>query len=377
MSRYPAKSSGPSQAERFVHLTAAARFVVLHGNDRFMQSECLRTLREALEKVHGASGIDTVRFDGQQGGRIVAEVMDECRSFGLMLQHKIVLVDNAEMLVKSEEEDGAPAPPKAVGKKSGHRMPAPLSPREVLEGYAANPSSSATLVLRAGTWRGGNLDKRIAALGVGVGVVQKCELPSFEDAVAWTMTRCSRRHNSTIAQGVARGLVELTGVELGRIDTELEKLAIAAGGDGSPITHDLVGMMVGKARQEAFFAIQSSLLTSDAARVLNHLRDLVEVSRQDPVPLAWSCIEVVRKLHGASRARAAGNDVSRMQYQLKVFGDGVAEMMANLTRLSGRVSPAEAAELMQAAVEMDSGNKSGFGDPLRNLEVMAVRLAAL
>src|SRR5207237_6759029 len=115
MARAPVKSAA---TERPSSLDARARFVILHGKDRFLQDEYLRTLREALAKKHGAEGFDTVRFDGQQGARIVADIMDECRSFGLMQQHKVVLVENADLLVKADEDD-APAAPKPVGKKGG------------------------------------------------------------------------------------------------------------------------------------------------------------------------------------------------------------------------------------------------------------------
>lgn len=372
MARAPAKPAPVPAA-----LTAAARLVILHGKERFLQDQYLRTLREALAEARGADGFDTVRFDGQQGQRILADVMDECRSLGLMQQHKIVLIDNADLLVKADDDEagggGAPAP-RAGGKKPP-RTTSSLTPRQVLEAYTESPSPSATLVLRASTWRPGNLDKAIAAMPAGAGVVIKCEPPSFDDAVNWTVKRCKARHSSSIDAAAARVLVETTGIDLGRIDTELEKLALAAGGDGSPITLDLVEAMVGKTRQEEFFAIQGSLMEGDPARVLTHLRELIEVSRQDPVPIAWAFLESARKIHLASRAAAEGRDVSRLQYQLKVFGPGANQMLAALARLSRQVPPTRAAELFRRAVQMDAANKSGLGEPVRNLEVMAMRFA--
>jgi DNA polymerase III delta subunit len=348
--------------------------VVLHGKDRFLQDEYLRTLREALAKKHGADGFDTVRFDGQQGPRILADVMDECRSFGLMQQHKIVLVDNADLLLKAEDDD-APPPPKALGKKGSARMPAAHTPREILEGYAEEPSASATLVLRASTWRPGNLDKKIAALDDGQGAVIKCEPPTFDDAVNWAIRRCKARHNSTIDPEAARTLVDTTGIDLGRIDSELEKLALAAGGDASPITLELVELMVGMTRQDEFFNIQGSLLSGDTPRALKHLRELIDVSRQDPVPIGWAYIEAARKLHLAARAVREGRNVFSLQYQLKAFGPGAQEMLASLAKITKTVSPGQAARIFNEAVKVDAGNKSGLGEPVRNLEVMAVKFA--
>lgn len=367
MARAPAKS-----ADRPATLPASMRVVVLHGKDRFLQDEYLRTLRENLAKAHGEGGFDTVRFDGQQGAKIVADIMDECRSMGLMQQHKIVLVDNADLLVKADD-DSAPAAPKS-GKKSA-RGPAPLTAREVLEAYAEDPSESATLILRAATWRPGNLDKKIQAIPGGAGAVIKCEPPDENEAVQWAIVRCKVRHNSTIDAQAARLLVQTTGSDLGRVDSELEKLALAAGGDGSPITLDLVEQMVGMTRQDEFFSIQGSLLSGQAPRALGHLNELIDISRQDPVPIGWAYIEAARKLHLASRAVAEGRNVMSLQYQLKAFGPGAQEMLQSLARIARNVPPPRAARLFNQAVQTDAANKSGLGDPVRNLEVLAVKFA--
>lgn len=334
----------------------------------------MRTLREGLTKRLGEGGYDTVRFDGAQGARILADVMDECRSFGLMQQHKIVLVDNAEILVKADEDE-APAAPK--GKRGGPRAPTPLSPREVLENYAEEPSGSATLILRAGTWRPGNLDKKVLALPDGQGVIVKCEQPTAADAARWAIGRAQRRHGTSIDVESAAALVDTTGPDLGRIDSELEKLALAAGGDGSPITVDLVENMVGKTRQDEFFSIQKVLLTGSSADALAHLRDLIEVSRHDPVPITFAYVETARKIHLACRGVKEGRNVFSMQSALKAWGPGSEEMLAALARIAKQTTPRQAAGLLKAAVSVDAGNKSGLGDPVRNLEVLTVKFAEL
>src|SRR2546427_808995 len=49
----------------------AARVLILHGTDRFQMDGHLSALRGALAQEHGAGGVDTVRFDGAQGQRIL------------------------------------------------------------------------------------------------------------------------------------------------------------------------------------------------------------------------------------------------------------------------------------------------------------------
>lgn len=364
-----AKSAAPSPP-----VSAATRFLVLHGKDRFLQDEHLRVLRESLIKQHGAEGVDTVKFDGAQGQRIIADVLDECRSFGLMQQHKVILIDNAEILLKADDE--APAP-KSLGK--GKRAHIPQSARELLESYAESPSDSATLVLRANIWRSGNLDKAILA---GGGTILKCEAPTLAEAAAWAQKRAQVRHETSIDPRAAAALVSAVGSELGRIDNELEKLALAAigmsgGKKGAPITLDLVESMTGVTREEEFWSIQAALLSPVAAEPLGQLRDLIEVSRHDPVPISFAYMEMARKVHTAARGLAEGVAPQRILGALKIWGPGSEQMGAAILETAKSAGPSAAARLFDLAVATDAANKSSLGEPVRNLEVLTVRFNQL
>lgn len=348
-------------------IDAKTRFLILHGKDRFLQDEYMRVLREALCAKHGKDGVDTVRFDGLQGAKVLADVLDECRSMGLMQAYKIVVVDSAEQMVKADDDEGS-GPPAVKGKRRG---PVAKSPREVLELYAEAPSENATLVLRAGTWRAGNLDKAVER----VGAVIKCEPPTPEAAVGWAQKRAKARHESSIDPAAARMLIDSIGTDLGRIDTELEKLAVAAGGKGEPITSELVAGMVGMSREEEFWAIQTALLTGRASDALTQLRDLVEVSRHDPVPIGFSCVEMARKVHVAARGLAEGVGPARIIPALKAWGPGSQEIVSGVMSTAKALGPGAAADLLKDALNLDAANKSGLGEPVRNVERLCVRFA--
>lgn len=356
-------------------ISAASRILILHGKDRFLQDEHLRVLREALIAAHGKDGIDTIRFDGTQGPRIIADILDEARSFGLMRQHKIILVDNTDLLLKADEDDAPPAPKPAKGAR---RAPTPQTPRQLLEGYAADPSESAVLVLRASTWRPGKLDKAVEALPSGQGAIIDCDPPTFDKALRWAMGRAKVRHNAPIDEQAAAMLLEAVGTELGRIDTELQKLAMAAGGNGAPITPELIESMVGVTRQESFFVIQDALLAGDPAATLHQLDELLTISRQDPTPIGWAYIDAARKIHTAARAQQVGHSTRQYENDLKIFTRGPArdQVIANIAQGAKNAGPTGAAKLLAAALATDQANKSGLGDPVRNLETLTVRFAA-
>ena len=126
-------------------LRPSMRFVILHGRDGFTIGERLRRFEAELKAAHG----DLSRFDFDGTNAWLVDVLDELRTFGLLATHKLVVVDKAEQFVSGE------------------------GVRAALERYAENPMQEATLVLRSESWRPGNLDKLVAA----VGTVLKCEPP--------------------------------------------------------------------------------------------------------------------------------------------------------------------------------------------------------
>ena len=79
-------------------LDPEGRVFVFFGKDAFLRADYTRQLREKLETAKGE--IESIHFDGTRDA--LADVLDECRSFGLMQQHKLVVVENADQLVKGD-----------------------------------------------------------------------------------------------------------------------------------------------------------------------------------------------------------------------------------------------------------------------------------
>jgi DNA polymerase III delta subunit len=324
-------------------LSAACRIVVLAGKESFLLAEFTAQLQELLTKEHGE--VDTVRFDGAAAA--LADVLDECRTFGLMQQHKLVIVDHAEQLVKDDN-------------------------RPLFERYAAAPSQNATLVLRAERWYPGKLDELIAR----VGSFQRCEAVTPQLAATWAVKRAEKRHNARLAPAAAELLVERIGADLSRLDSELAKLAVSASTpDGKPsqITPEGVVELVGETREDEAWAIQQTLLTGDAEASIAHVRLILDNSRRDAhVPLTWAMADLARKLHAAAHALRQGMNPFAIGGKLKLWPEERREAVLSVAR---RTDPARLAALLKSAVEADAAGKSGLGDPGRTLERLALQFA--
>lgn len=358
-----AKRAAPSSPKSSGKLFADLRIIILKGPDAFLRWLRTNEIREALAKAHGA--FDTFQFDGDSAR--VADVLDECRTFGLMAGHKLVIVDNADKLLKAgDDEDEAPAPhakPAASGRRTGPAID--TSPRGLMLRYAQSPPDGATLVLRASTWHKGKLDEAVEK----VGAIISCDELRDHEAASWAIERASGVHKAELKPDAAQVLIERLGCDLGRIDGELAKLAINAG--KSAITAAMVAQSVGFTREEEAWDLQRVLLTADAPTVLGHVRQVVEVSRQPATLVTWACTDLARKLYGASVGLKAGANPFQLAGALKLWGES-KEVILDAGR---RTSPALAARLLGACIEADSRQKSGLGEPQRTLECLSLRFA--
>ena len=321
---------------------ASMRVVILHGRDAFLMTRYSSDLAAALEQEHGE--VDRVTFDGDSVD--LATVLDELRTYDLLMRHKLVVVDNADAFLAAKD----------TGK---------VSTRKALERYAQSPVECATLLLRASAWRKGNLDKIVNKSGL----VFKLQELNVHDSIRWCVGRCTKEHGCALDREAAQLLVERTGVSLTRLDGELGKLASRVA-PKTTITHANVVEMVGLSSQEQAWEIQSVVLSGKPGTVLSKIGELIDVSRQPRELLVWSVVDLSRRLAAASAMHASGFTAGDIRKELRLFGSGGDRMIA----IAKRGTPDEFANLFTDAVAMDAKMRSGKLDPRRGVELLALKV---
>ncbi len=320
--------------------TAEHRIVVLHGKDSFLRVEWSRRLRSALEERFGA--VDEFDFDGSTA--TLASVLDELRSYGLMSKHKLVVVDNADAFFAAEDR------------------------RRALERYAEDPMREATLLLRSQNWRPGNFDKAV----VKVGAILKCEPPAASDAARWCVARSEKEHKIALEPLAATLLVDRVGSDLARLDSELGKLAIAAlAANFVAIDRATVVALVGASREEQAWEIQDAILSGDRARASSKVVELLRISKVPEVMIAWSAIDLARKIHDAAALGNQGVPDGQIAKDLRLWGESTAPIL----RSARRIGVSRAAGLLQEAIKMDYALKTGGApEPERALIGIGLRI---
>ena len=322
-------------------LDASTRVLLLHGKDAFLRARHTAALKKSLEDAGLAP--DVLSFDGATARP--ADVLDECRSFGLMAGHKLVIVDNAESFVKEET-------------------------RPLLLRYCEAPSESATLVLRADRWYRGKLDEAIAR----VGAIIKCDAFSPGDAVEFCTAHARSELSAAMDRATAQRLVDRVGTDAGRLAGEVAKLSVAAG-EGKPITAALIDELVGETREDDAWGFQETLLTGDPEQILAGLSRLLDNAPKDTaVFITIVMMDLARKMHALGDAAATGQNPRSVAGRLKIWPPDRA---AAIVERASRARPERLRALYHAAVDADVRQKSGLGRSHRTLERLALKFAAL
>src|ERR1700722_13193099 len=161
----------------------------LVGSDCFLQLSALAELLRLLPP-------DAQRTDVEGETVELSDVLDELRTLAMFGGGKAVVVRNAEEFITRY--------------------------RSQLEDYVEKPSDSAILILRAEKLPA---NQRIYKLIQKVGRIENCEAP--KDVTKWIADRGRAAHKLNVAPDAARVLADNIGNDLGRLDNELAKLALA------------------------------------------------------------------------------------------------------------------------------------------------------
>lgn len=336
-----ATPSKGANSEKF-SVDPSMRIIVLAGKDTFQIASRTQEIIDTLEDKFGE--IERFSYDGETAA--LADVLDELRSYGLIQRHKLVILDKAEEFLAADDR----------------RRPA-------MEAYAAAPVEDATLLMRAETWRAGKLDKAIAQ----VGAIFKVEPIDEVRAVGWCVKRCEKRHEATMSREAAERLVTLIGADLGRLDMEIAKLASFVGGGGN-ITPREVAQLVGLSREDEVWSIQSPIAAGDRKATITMLHDMMTLSRQPEgtrTLISWAVCDLLRKIHAAAHLLRQGVQPFQAAKQIKLWGASSQPILD----AAKRTEPAVLAALLDDAIRMDANSKSGLGDAMRSLEVLALRIA--
>jgi DNA polymerase III delta subunit len=313
---------------------AAKPVYALVGSDAFLQ---LQKLAEILALL--APDAQRSDVDGERAA--LADVLDELRSFAMFGGGKVVVVRSADDFISRF--------------------------REPLEEYVAHPSDSATLVLRLGSLPS---NQRIYKAVAKVGTIEDCNPP--KDVRRWIVQHAKTAHKVTIDPDAAALLADLIGNDLGRLDTELAKLALGVDGKTRSIGPEQVATGVAFQRERQMWDMTNELASGRPEEALKRWRQLVSL---DPSAefraVTWlgMWLENVRK--ALAMKRKGANPFTICQ-QLRIWP---RELQGPFMKTADTLGNRGVARALDLLAEVDLQSKSGVGDAATNVERFILTLA--
>ena len=262
--------------------------------------------------------------------QMITTLLAAARTFPMMAPRRVIVVHEAERLLspkRAREDEAADAPPEPAGRK---RKAAPVSPAEELEAYFETPEPMTTLVFVAGSLDANR--RLVKVLRKRATIVDCGSLGTAQDAATWIGRRLEKDELDIEPKAVAR-LLDATGLSLGRIRAEVEKLVLYAAGE--------------------------SIVTE------RHVRDLVMPEHEPGEDFA---------LGKAIWAGQAGAALAEVSAQLDAGAQAVM-VLGQIRAAAGRLRPdARVRHALNLVLETDLAIKSSAGQPKHLLERLVVEL---
>jgi DNA polymerase III subunit delta len=263
--------------------------------------------------------------------QMTAAILAAARTLPMMAPRRVVVVHEAERLLSprrsKDEEEPLPEP---VGRK---KKGAAGSPTEELEAYIESPEPMTTLVFVTGAMDG---NRRLVKLVRRHATLVDCgTLGSPHDAAAWIRKRLEKDELTIEAKAIAL-LLETTGLGLGRIRAEVEKLVLYAAGESTVTERHIRDLVVPASEPGEDFALGRAIWNNDAAGALSEIAAQFDAGAQ-PVMVLGQIRASAGRLRPDARVRKALELVLQTDLALKTSAGQPKHLLERLVvELCGR-----------------------------------------
>jgi DNA polymerase III delta subunit len=242
--------------------------------------------------------------------QLIGTLLSNARTLPMMAPRRVIVVHEADRLLapkRAKEEDGGEADTPKKGKRAA------LTPAEELEAYIEQPEPMTTLVFVSGPL---DANRRVVKLLRKHADIVDCgTLHDAREAAIW-ITRRLEKDELTIDPKAITLLLSTTGLTLGRIRPEIEKLVLYAAGESTITPAHVKDLVVPQEESEGTFALMEAVQNSNASRALREVAVLLDSGIQPPVILGQLRAATIR-LRPDGRVKGGLDAVFRTDQAIK------------------------------------------------------------
>ncbi|MEO8679143.1 MAG: DNA polymerase III subunit delta [Vicinamibacterales bacterium] len=277
--------TSPAEIRKHIKSGKTGPLYLLEGDD--LQSRHDLALEFAAVVEEGLQAFNVESFYANEATNVTARdamlgsLLSTARTLPMMAPRRVILLHEAERLLSpkrgaKEDDDGQLALEPGVKKKR------PITPLEELEAYFERPEPMTTLVFVAGPLDGG---RRLVKLLRKKAVHVNCgTLADAQEAAQWIQKRLEK-DELTIDPKALQLLLSATGLRLGRIRAEVEKLVLFVTGEPTITTTHVRDLVITQNDVGVQFALMDAIRDGQPAKALKEISALVDAGMQPPMIL--------------------------------------------------------------------------------------------
>lgn len=239
---------------------------------------------------------------------LIGAILSTARTLPMMSPKRVVVVHEAERLLSPKRgKDEEPELDLGARKKKGG------APADELEAYFEKPEPMTTLVFVAAALDGNRrlvklLRKRATTVDCG-------SLASPQEAAAWIRKRLEKDELAIDLRALAL-LLDTTGLNLGRIRAEVEKLVLYAAGESTITPNHVRDLVMPQSEPGVDFALGKAIWNNDPAAALREIAAQIDAGAQPPMILGQIRAAAIR-LRPDTRVRHSLDAVFRTDLAIK------------------------------------------------------------
>ena len=318
--------------------TAEPIYVIAGKENSLVSTECDRLLEQLVEPQQRSIGLFIA--DPQQAA--VADIMDELRTFPFLVERRVVVVRGADEFISKN--------------------------RQILEGYFDKPCPTGVLVLTVDSWPAGT---RLAKMLPKVGKLISVEQPKPWQLPDRLVRYASDAHSKILTQEAAELLVELVGDELGRLYSEVDKLALFADSEKT-VTFQHVEQLIGHNRIFGAFAVIDACLAGDCAQAVGRLRNMFAEDKSAEYTVVGAFAFHFRRLFNAKVLFDRGVQPAEIVPKIRIWSN----KEGFFTQLR-RMSLQQIGDTLQQLAQIDYEIKTGQTKAQVAIEKLVLELTAV
>jgi len=313
-----------------------AIYVIAGKEKSLVDAEFEKLLGKLLEPEQRATGL----LSADLADTSASEILDELHTLPFLTEKRVVAVKDADKFISEN--------------------------RELLERYFDNPCPTGILILTVSNW---DSRTKLAKKLPSTGKLLSAAPPSRGQLPQRLVQYARDAHDKNIAWPAAELLIELTGDELVRLYSEIDKLALFADNEKS-ITEKHIESLIGHNRIFGAFAVIDAVTAKNIAEATNRLRAMFAADKTTEYTIIGAFAFHYRRLFNAKVLLEKGTGTAEIAKRLRIWGNKES-FFSQLRKMSLK----QIGDVLKELAAIDYAIKTGREKTEAAMEQLVIKLA--